>query len=205
MPSIQARASRGQRRRRALGSTFLDDLVQGIKDTAEQGATTWLVSQYSALRQLPTTITLLERRIDAIRRLVRGNLQTGADPMQKEAIELAQLRAEYPSMISAVDAAYQVTREGFKGDASTRDVLSSAVPAIATAKSFASRVAAVDSAVNTVIRRLQDAGTITAEQAAEIQAAQPKTAAWVPWVIGGVAVVGGVWVLSRLFRKKGRR
>lgn len=204
MASIAHRAMTTRKRRAALRGTFLDDLVQGIRDTAEQGATSWLVQQYAVLRQLPQRLALLERKIASIRAAVHGQLNTAADPLMHEAGELAQLRAEYPAMIAAVDQAYQVTRESFKGDASAGDVAQAAVPAILTAKSFASRVQAVDDAIATVVTRLVESGTITPEQAAGIQAGKTQTPEWVPWVVGGVAVVGGVFILSRLFAKRRR-
>lgn len=204
MPSIAHRAMNNRRRGATLRGTFLDDLIQGFRDTAEQGATSWLVQQYAVLRQLPQRIALLERKVSGIRAAVHGQLNTMADPLIHEAGELAQLRAEYPTMIASVDQAYQVTRESFKGDASAGELAQAALPAILTAKSFASRVQTVADAIATVVDRLVQSGTITPEQAAGIQANKAQTPEWVPWVMGGVAVVGGVWILSRVFQSNRR-
>lgn len=180
-------------------SGWFDDLVAHFGGVAKSEGTTWLLEQYTALRQLPARIarlTALARRVADKVGLAAPNANADVARLLQAGQSLENVQAGYPAMIALVEQAYR----GVSGATQTSDVTLSLAGTVAAAvyqaRNATDTVDDAEAEMRAAVDHLIQTGVLT-EQDAQTLAAGSGGASTLLMVGGGLV---GLYFLAKALR-----
>ena len=181
-------------------SNSLTDIFNQLTGVLKQDAITWLFQEYAALQAMPQKLATQRQGITMVLADVPASDATNLNAMAQASSANTNLSWQYPTMIGAVNAAYQSAQQLTATGVSSATATNAAgiAQTIYTAQQFMQGVSDVDATIKGVIDALLSSGAISPTEAGRLYAqAQAANSGWLQYVLYAAIA----YVAFRLVRK----